>query len=63
MINVVIQTFINLAVAAKLFPPTGMTLPLISYGGSSMLAIGITLGLLFCFTRIQGENERKITFR
>ncbi len=63
VINVVIQTFINLAVAAKLFPPTGMTLPLISYGGSSMLAIGITLGLLFCFTRIQGENERKITFR
>lgn len=61
--TIVIQTFINLAVSAKLFPPTGMTLPLISYGGSSMLAIGITMGLLFCFTRIQGENDRKITFR
>ncbi len=57
VINVVLQTFINLAVAAKLFPPTGMTLPLISYGGSSMLAIGIALGLLLCFTRTQ-ENMR-----
>ncbi len=62
IINFILQAFINLAVAAKLFPPTGMTLPLISYGGSSMLAIGITLGLLFCFTRIQADGERKIYF-
>jgi len=58
VINIIAQAFINLAVSAKLFPPTGMTLPLISYGGSSMLAIGISLGMLFCFTRIPEENER-----
>ncbi len=45
------QAFINLAVSAELFPAKGMTLPMISYGGSSMLAVGITLGLILCFTR------------
>ena len=45
------QVFINLAVAVELSPAKGMTLPLISYGGSSMLGIGLTLGLIFCFSR------------
>ena len=45
------QSMINLGVAARLFPTKGMTLPLISYGGSSMLAMGITLGFLLALTR------------
>jgi cell division protein FtsW len=45
------QAFINILVNLKLFPSKGMTLPLISYGGSSTLAVCFTLGLLLAVTR------------
>jgi cell division protein FtsW len=45
------QAFINIMVNLKLFPSKGMTLPLISYGGSSTLAVCFTLGLLLAITR------------
>lgn len=40
------QTFINIAVVLQLMPVTGLSLPLISYGGSSLLAICLALGLV-----------------
>jgi cell division protein FtsW (lipid II flippase) len=40
------QTFLNLMVATKLMPVTGVTLPLVSYGGSSLLASFMAIGLL-----------------
>jgi cell division protein FtsW (lipid II flippase) len=40
------QTFLNLMVATKLMPVTGVTLPFISYGGSSLLASFMAAGLL-----------------
>ncbi len=46
-----LQAFINIAVNLSLVPPKGMTLPFVSYGGSSMLATAFTAGLLLCFTR------------
>ncbi len=45
------QAFINIAVNLNLIPTKGMTLPFISYGGSSMLAMGLTLGLALALTR------------
>ena len=46
-----LQALINMAVNVKLAPSKGMTLPFISYGGSSMLALSIGMGLLLAFTR------------
>jgi cell division protein FtsW len=46
-----LQSFINIAVALRAVPAKGMTLPLVSYGGSSLLATGLTLGLMLALTR------------
>ena len=46
-----LQALINMMVNVQLAPSKGMTLPFISYGGSSMLALSIEMGLLLAFTR------------
>jgi cell division protein FtsW len=46
-----LQALINMAVNVHLAPSKGMTLPFISYGGSSMVALSIGFGLLLAFTR------------
>jgi cell division protein FtsW len=45
------QAFISMAVNTGMAPSKGMTLPFISYGGSSMIALSIGMGLLLAFTR------------
>lgn len=52
-----LQSIINMAVNLQLMPAKGMTLPFISYGGSSMLAIAISAGFILALTRRRPENR------
>lgn len=49
------QSIINMAVNLHLMPAKGMTLPFISYGGSSLVAIATTMGILLALTRRRPE--------
>lgn len=50
-----VQSVINMAVNLNLMPAKGMTLPFISYGGSSMLAVAFQMGLVLALTRRRFE--------
>ncbi|MDT7950581.1 MAG: putative peptidoglycan glycosyltransferase FtsW [Acetobacteraceae bacterium] len=52
-----LQSFINMASSLHLIPTKGMTLPFVSYGGSSVLAIALGIGMLLALTRQRGRNE------
>ncbi|WIY54500.1 putative peptidoglycan glycosyltransferase FtsW [Devosia sp. YIM 151766] len=51
------QSGINLAVNLNLVPPKGMTLPFVSYGGTSMLAVAFGMGLMLALTRTKPEER------
>ena len=57
----IIQTFIHIGVNTRLLPTTGMTLPFLSYGGSSLVGSSIIAGVILNFTRKDSlrffENE------
>lgn len=56
-----IQAIINMSVALNLLPTKGMTLPFISYGGSSMLAIAMAMGMMLSLTKRRFGNTTKIS--
>ena len=49
------QAMIHIGVNIRLFPTTGMTLPFISYGGSSLISSSISMGIVLAFTRRQSN--------
>jgi cell division protein FtsW len=53
----IFQTFIHIGVNTSLLPTTGMTLPFVSYGGSSMIGSAILAGIILNFTRRRFLNE------
>lgn len=52
-----VQAFINMGVAVRILPAKGMTLPFVSYGGSSIIAGGIAVGMLLALTRTRPQGE------
>jgi len=51
LVQFALQALINMASAVNLIPPKGMTLPFVSYGGSSVLAIAFGMGMVLALTR------------
>ncbi|MGV8938804.1 MAG: putative lipid II flippase FtsW [Allorhizobium sp.] len=57
VLQIGVQSMINIGVNLELLPAKGMTLPLISYGGSSMIAICVTAGFILALTRHRPEKR------
>lgn len=58
--TLVFQAFINMAVTVQLFPVTGLTLPLVSMGGSSILFTSISVGIILSVSRHADALEIKM---
>ena len=54
----IFQTFIHIGVNTSLLPTTGMTLPFLSYGGSSLIGSAILAGMILNFTKKRFLNEK-----
>ena len=52
-----LQSFVNMASTLHLIPTKGMTLPFVSYGGSSVLAVALGIGMLLALTRRRTRLE------
>jgi len=53
-----LQAFVNMGSSLHLIPTKGMTLPFISYGGSSAMSVALTIGLLLALTRRRAQASR-----
>jgi cell division protein FtsW len=53
------QSIINMGVNLQMMPAKGMTLPFISYGGSSLIAVAISMGMVLALTRRKPEKRKQ----
>lgn len=56
------QSIINMGVNVRMLPAKGMTLPFISYGGSSLIAMAISMGFVLALTRRKPEKRRPVAY-
>lgn len=60
-LNVILYAFTNVAVVTNLFPATGLPMPFVSYGGSHLFFMGVSVGLLLNISRnvksVQGDTD------
>ena len=57
-VMIVFQAFLNMLVAVGLFPVTGQTLPMISWGRTSVMVISFSLGAILSVSRVMNMRER-----
>lgn len=55
-----VQTMIHIGSATQLLPAKGMTLPFISYGGSSIISVGLSLGVILALTRRSAQSRNSV---
>ena len=56
-VQLAMQAIINMASSLHLIPTKGMTLPFLSYGGSSMVGVALATGMILALTRRRGRTE------
>ena len=57
------QSFIHMGSTLQLIPAKGMTLPFVSYGGSSLIAVGISFGIILNLSRGINDDVKRSTWR
>lgn len=58
--SIIIYAFVNAAVASGMFPTTGLPLPFISYGGTSIIFLSASIGILMNVAILNHQNEKNI---
>ena len=59
MCHIGVQAILNIAVATNSMPNTGVSLPFVSYGGSSAIFLLMEMGVVFCINRTNNREAKK----
>ena len=57
--RVAVQVILNIAVVTNTIPPTGISLPFFSYGGTALLVLLAEMGIVLCISRHSRMEERE----